>query len=227
MLFSSAISRGTRTDSIIVRSSNPEGERIDMSVRISRPPRGLVSVLLLSLLPSISMGAPATDGKLLTDVVFTHYGAASSNAELAQRLLSPATFARIEQELSGCRQNAVQSGHRPVPPRRFVVYVPSQPPPRGYALLVFVPPWQQAGLPQGGRRCWRSYGVIFVSAARSGNDENTMATTRAAGIAGGLEYPGRVPDQPGTASTSAAFPAARASQNDSRSGTRICSMERS
>ncbi len=57
---------------------------------------------------------------------------------------------------------------------RFIVYVPSQPPPRGYALLVFVPPWQQAGLPQGWAPVLEKYGVIFVSAARSGNDENTM-----------------------------------------------------
>jgi len=57
---------------------------------------------------------------------------------------------------------------------RFVVYVPAQAPPRGYALLVFVPPWQQAGLPEGWGPVLDSHGVIFVSAARSGNDENTM-----------------------------------------------------
>jgi pimeloyl-ACP methyl ester carboxylesterase len=52
--------------------------------------------------------------------------------------------------------------------------VPSQPPANGYALLVFVPPWQVAGLPEGWAPVLDHYGTIFVSAARSGNEENTM-----------------------------------------------------
>ncbi len=83
-----------------------------MSVRIARALRGYISLVLLWLLLPISTCAPATAGKLLTDVVFTHYGSASSNSELARRLLSPATFARIEHELGICRQNAFRSGHR-------------------------------------------------------------------------------------------------------------------
>ncbi len=106
--------------------------------------------------------------------MFTHYGALSGNAEMARRLLSPATVARLERQLADSGQTL--SG-QPVnlSAEKFVVYVPSQRPARGYALLVFVPPWQQAGLPAGWAPVLDKFGVIFVSAARSGNEENTMA----------------------------------------------------
>ena len=57
---------------------------------------------------------------------------------------------------------------------RFVVYVPSQRATRGYGLLVFVPPWQDARLPQGWAKVLDRFAVIFVSAARSGNEENVL-----------------------------------------------------
>jgi pimeloyl-ACP methyl ester carboxylesterase len=40
--------------------------------------------------------------------------------------------------------------------------------------LVFVPPWQDARLPQGWTPALDRHGVIFVSAARAGNDENVL-----------------------------------------------------
>jgi pimeloyl-ACP methyl ester carboxylesterase len=52
----------------------------------------------------------------------------------------------------------------------FVVYVPSRKPPEGYALLVFVPPWDEARMPPDWPPILDEKGVIFVSAARSGND---------------------------------------------------------
>lgn len=47
-------------------------------------------------------------------------------------------------------------------------------PPHGFALLVFVPPWQDARLPPEWAKVLDRYGAIFVSAARSGNDENVL-----------------------------------------------------
>lgn len=52
--------------------------------------------------------------------------------------------------------------------------MPSQVPLHGYALLVFVPPWPDARLPQGWAPVLDRYGVIFVSAARSGNDMSPL-----------------------------------------------------
>jgi len=142
-----------------------------MAVRIT----GLWGVCgLAALLPTAPLvwGAEAA-GTVLHDVVFTRYGALSGNREMARRLLSPATAARLERQLADSGKTL--SG-QPVDlsAEKFVVYVPSQRPARGYALLVFVPPWQQAGLPAGWAPVLDSFGVIFVSAARSGNDENTM-----------------------------------------------------
>lgn len=56
-----------------------------------------------------------------------------------------------------------------------MIYVPPHAPAQGYALMVFVPPWQQATLPSGWAQVLDQYGFIFVSAAGSGNDENHLA----------------------------------------------------
>lgn len=58
---------------------------------------------------------------------------------------------------------------------RFVLYVPQRPPAAGYGILVFVPPWQQAKLPSGWKEPLDQAGMIYVSAAHSGNVEPTPA----------------------------------------------------
>lgn len=55
------------------------------------------------------------------------------------------------------------------------MYVPAGPAPeRGYGLLVFIPPWSEASLPRDWPRVLDRHGVIFVSAANSGNDASTL-----------------------------------------------------
>jgi len=56
----------------------------------------------------------------------------------------------------------------------FTAYVPTAAPPHGYALIVFVPPWNAAKIPAGWEVVLDRYGVIFVSAARSGNDASAL-----------------------------------------------------
>lgn len=87
--------------------------------------------------------------------------------------MTPAAAARVRQQqvaagtpLSG--QPIDLAGER------FVVYRPARKPEQGYGLLVFVPPWQQARLPAGWATALDHQGVIFVSAARSGNDASVM-----------------------------------------------------
>jgi predicted esterase len=53
---------------------------------------------------------------------------------------------------------------------KFLIYVPVRKPPEGYALLVFVPPWENAKLPPDWAAVLDDKGVVFVSAERSGND---------------------------------------------------------
>jgi hypothetical protein len=127
-------------------------------------------VLLVLLAGPPAAGA---ESQTLRDVVFTEYGELSGNAQLLRRLLSPLSVARVERELA--RSGHILAGHPiELAGERFLVYVPAQRPPEGYGLLVFVPPWQDARLPSGWAVALDRYGVIFASAARSGNDENPL-----------------------------------------------------
>lgn len=111
---------------------------------------------------------------LQRDVVFTNYSPLSSNAEIVRRMLSPLAAADIERQLkranSGMDDQAIALSDA-----RFVVYAPPQAPPRGYGLLVFVPPWRDAKLPPGWNSVLDHYGLIFVSASVSGNDANVLS----------------------------------------------------
>lgn len=109
-----------------------------------------------------------------TDVVFTDYSPLSRNAELVRRLLSPLAAAQIQRALT---QSGKMMGEQSIDLTKetFTLYVPRKAPPQGYGLLVFVPPLQDAPLPEGWGPVLDRYGVIFVSAARSGNDENPLA----------------------------------------------------
>jgi dienelactone hydrolase len=101
-------------------------------------------------------------------VVFSDYSPLSASAEIMRRLLSPLAAREVQRSLA-------QSGERlreqsiDLAAERFVLYVPPRPPPGGYALLVFIPPWDEAQLPHGWGAVLDRYGVIFVSAAHSAN----------------------------------------------------------
>ncbi|MEP6484483.1 MAG: PHB depolymerase family esterase, partial [Rudaea sp.] len=57
---------------------------------------------------------------------------------------------------------------------RFVVYVPSPAPDSRYGLLVFVPPWNDARIPAQWLAVLDKHALIFVTAAKSGNDANVL-----------------------------------------------------
>ena len=138
-----------------------------MAKKIQENLRALVVVIFL---PVLSQGAMAED-QTFRDVVFTDYGDSSSNPELVRRLLSPLTADRLQQEF---KRSGKTLAAQPLnlSEERFIVHLPPHQPDRGFALLVFVPPWQDARLPQEWVSVLDRYGVIFVSAARSGNDES-------------------------------------------------------
>ena len=145
-----------------------------MLARLSCLARTVLTRGLPMLLASAIGWTASTDGKILRDVAFSTYGTHSSDAELTRRLLTPATAARLQRQAAAA---GLSFAAQPLDlaQEKFIVYVPARPPPRGYALVVFVPPWQQAGLPEGWIPVLDHFGAIYVSAARSGNDENTMA----------------------------------------------------
>ena len=129
---------------------------------------GMLGVILLGAARSVQAG-----GETFRDLVFADYSERSSSAELARRLLSPLAALQLKRQMARTGKQMVEQPIK-LSEEKFVVYVPSPPPARGYALLVFVPPWEDARLPSGWAPVLDRYGVIFVSAARSGNDESVF-----------------------------------------------------
>jgi pimeloyl-ACP methyl ester carboxylesterase len=146
-----------------------------------------LSPIAAMLLPLFALAQPTSAGTattfehatpgnadgLLYDVSFTEYPPLSSNSELIRRLMSPFAAVEIQRELalSGKR---LSDQSIDLSQEKFMMYVPSGKPPHGYALLVFVPPWQDQRLPRGWASVLDHFGIIFASAARSGNDENPV-----------------------------------------------------
>lgn len=93
--------------------------------------------------------------------------------ELARRMLSPLQAIELAKFL---RQKNERMSEQPVDlaQENFALYVPGREPPQGYGLVVFVSPWDEAKLPDGWDRVLDEKGLIFVSAARSGNDQNAI-----------------------------------------------------
>lgn len=108
------------------------------------------------------------------EVTFTLVSPFSRNEELMRRMLPRAEAAALAEGLA--KQGKRLAG-QPIDPtqERFVLHIPPAEPADGYALLVFVPPWQQAKIPRGWEEVLDRLGVIYVSAARSGNEEITLA----------------------------------------------------
>jgi predicted esterase len=109
-----------------------------------------------------------------SDAVFSEYSPLFGNAEIVRRLLSPLAQAQIHMRLTHTHE-ALSPYPLDLSKERFIVYVPSRaPPPQGFGLLVFVPPWEEASVPPGWAPVLDEDAVIFVSAAHSGNSENLL-----------------------------------------------------
>jgi pimeloyl-ACP methyl ester carboxylesterase len=133
--------------------------------RTPSPWRTLLAALGLAATPAIAAG----DG-LMKDVTFGDHAAAASSSELARRLLTPLAFERIQPRLANAKTEPIDLAQE-----RFVVYVPQgAPPANGYGLLVFIPPWPEAALPKDWPHVLDRHGILFVSAAHSGNDADTL-----------------------------------------------------
>jgi predicted esterase len=131
--------------------------------------------LLLHAILAIPSLALAADGPVgpQNDLVFPEYSPFSRSTELVKRLLSPLTELHLQQQatLSGkvLRDQSVDLAQA-----KFDLYVPAQMPPGGYALMVFVPPWDLPVVPSRWMPVLERHGLIFVTAANSGNDTSTL-----------------------------------------------------
>lgn len=131
--------------------------------------RACVAVLvLLATLPLSA--APREVPGLQRDIAFDAYSALATSAELMRRQLTPLEASDV-QAYSARTAQTVDTYGLDLRNERFTVYVP---PPhdaqRAYGLLVFIPPWPQAAVPKAWLPVLDELGLIFVTAADSGND---------------------------------------------------------
>lgn len=108
---------------------------------------------------------------LQNDVIFTQTTPLSRNAELERRLLSPLKAAQLERDRARAGQT-LSAQPIALSNERFVVYVPPVRPAGGYGVLVYIPAGKDTRLPPGWQLVLDKVGMIFVSAANSGNAEN-------------------------------------------------------
>jgi hypothetical protein len=120
--------------------------------------------------PSAAVDAPAAPG-LHRDVRFDDYPTLATSSTVAGRLLGPKSYREFQARVSALGQEP-QAEFFDLAAERFAVYVPKRKPARGYALVVFIPPWQEAAAPPGWAAVLDDYGAILVTAARSGNAES-------------------------------------------------------
>src|SRR5467141_3735387 len=134
----------------------------------------LVSTGLTAMLTPPANTQTVTAG-LKNGVLFTEYSALSTRTELVRRLFSPLSALRVNQEVA--RAGTTLRG-QPIDlaSERFSIYVPAHPhpPPHGYSLLVFVPPWSRAEAPSQWIPALDRHDMILVTPANSGNDANTV-----------------------------------------------------
>jgi pimeloyl-ACP methyl ester carboxylesterase len=130
--------------------------------------------LLATVMTPLSGSAQETSDSvtgLQRNIVFSDYFPLSGSVELAHRTLSPLANVEIAR---ATRNAALRPQAIDLTQERFSVYVPAQRPSQGYALLAFIPPWQDAHLPSGWATILEQRGMVFVSAAKSGNEERVL-----------------------------------------------------
>ena len=106
-------------------------------------------------------------------VVLSEYSELATGSEIVRRMLSPLVAAQIAAKVAQAGRTTIGQTVM-LADEKFLLYVPAVRPPHGFALLVFVPPWQDARLPPGWAAVLDRYGVIFVTAARAGNAERVL-----------------------------------------------------
>jgi hypothetical protein len=131
--------------------------------------------LCILLMPLTASGNEVQTGAagMQTAVMFSEYSPLSRTAEIVRRMLSPLNAARLFQ-ISKQAGKALREQPIDLANEKFAVYVPAHMPPQGYALLVFVPPWDDAAVPPQWVSTLDRHGMIMVSAAKSGNAANVI-----------------------------------------------------
>jgi predicted esterase len=128
---------------------------------------------LIGLGPAMAQPSAPAPG-IQDNVHFQSYGTLARSSEVMRRVFSPLTGATIRRDLARGGKSLNETS-LDLSRENFLVAVPKEKPAGGYRLLVFVPPWQKAQLPQGWGPALDAAGVIFVTASRSGNEEDIVS----------------------------------------------------
>jgi pimeloyl-ACP methyl ester carboxylesterase len=137
--------------------------------------RFIVVVLFCCIrLSPVSAQNAAPPAGIQDNVHFPAYGNLARSSEVMRRVFSPLTGATIRRDLARTGKTLNETSID-LNDESFLVYIPHQKPAGGYRLLVFVPPWQKAQLPQGWGPVLDGAGVMFVTASRSGNEEDIVS----------------------------------------------------
>lgn len=130
---------------------------------------GFAALQALAAPGPASLARPGVD----TKVRLSEYPSNAAAPEVISRMLSPLAVEEIRRKLRASGK-AFQPKMFDIEDEEFIVYVPRYKPAAGYGLLIFIPPWPGAEVPPGWRAVLDHYGVIFVSAARSGNEAEIL-----------------------------------------------------
>jgi len=118
--------------------------------------------------------ASAGEASLQHDIVFDHPSPLASNETVLERMLSPLLAGVLRRQLAQAH-GSTETLAVDLAQERFELFVPKgEPPPGGYGLLVFVPPWESQGLPREWLSVLERYRLIAVTAERSGNSQNVL-----------------------------------------------------
>jgi dienelactone hydrolase len=134
-----------------------------------------ITSYMRAVLGAALIAACASSARAVTvhDIVFTDYTPLTSNAEMARRFLSPLEAAQIP-ALTAKSGKTLREQPVDLTQEKFVIYMPVKQPAKGYGLFVFVPPWDSENIPVAWPDVFEEHGIIFVSAAQSGNDQNPL-----------------------------------------------------
>jgi hypothetical protein len=140
----------------------------------TRPLRAALAAVAGAALGACARAPPGPPARAGHDVAFDRYTPLSRSEEIARRIMTPIGFRRASRLLAA-QGKALREQPVDLARERFALYVPAgAPPPTGYGLLVFVAPWEQATEPRRWRAPLDRHGIVFVAAARSGNDASVF-----------------------------------------------------
>lgn len=124
-------------------------------------------VCLLFLARSLSAQEPTGRQE---NVAFPDYSPLANTTEVARRGETPLASDILFTKVARAHQRLIERQLVPEE-ERYVLYVPPEMPPDGYGLLVFVPPWDRLLLPSGWERIFDVFGMIYIAAGHSGNEQ--------------------------------------------------------